>query len=148
MHVTIGFCANSLKIKRLNNADLSWFNQLCNNSHGGFFMIIIWTRLGFLVPVIGLLGLGFFQLAVDAMFGAGTYSKSGMIINLSVVFAGVLIFMVGKLLNNPDKLYIRCEHSRELLEVNGKHEFFFIPFKWCGVLISIIAIMILIDNII
>lgn len=108
-------------------------------------MIIIWSRLGWLVPIIGLLGMMSIELTVDAIFGGDYYKENILYQNIAVVFAGGLVFIVGKYLNHSDRLVIRCKHTRELLEVKEKHEFFFIPFEWSGVLISL-ALLLIINN--
>jgi hypothetical protein len=109
-------------------------------------MIIIWKRLGWLVPIIGLLGMISIELIVDAIFGGDYYKENILYQNIAVIFAGGLIFIVGKYLNHSDRLVIRCKHTRQVLEVKDKHEFFFIPFEWCGVLISILFLLAINNN--
>jgi len=104
-------------------------------------MIMIWNRLGWLVPVIGLLGMVVVQLVVNLIFGMNAYKHNIHYQNAAIAIVGGLVFIVGNYLNHSCKIEIRCKQTEQLLEIKDKHTFFYIPFERCGLIISLFSLL-------
>ena len=93
-----------------------------------FEMPIVWTRLGFLVPVVFMASLCAGQLVVDSIFGEGYYSSSRRAILVVSVLTGLVLFFVGLWLNwNVRRQPWWGASERENLA--RYHTFMFIPFQ-------------------
>ena len=69
-------------------------------------MPLIWTGLGFLVPVVAFLSLMVMQTAVDSFYQDGYYTEHQWAQDVAIVVAAILVFIVGYLLNRPQRLII------------------------------------------
>lgn len=87
-------------------------------------MILFWNKLGWVAPLVGLLGMTAIQFIVNLIFGINFYRDNTPYQNIAIAFSGGLVFIVGKYLNRSDKIEIRCKQTKQLLEAKGKHTFF------------------------
>lgn len=103
--------------------------------------MIIWSGLGFLVPVITFGSCLAANLLFDAQFGAGFYSSHHWVIGLALIVGGVVSALVG--------FALKFRHDREVVDVQtgerfvvnrSDNSFFFIPMHWAGLVVATIGL--------
>lgn len=110
--------------------------------------LFIWTRKGFLVPLITFIILLLTQLLFDAILGQGLYSISIWAAPFAIALSGVICGLLGLYLNKntkTKKVYIEKTTGKEVL-LDRSHKFFFIKFEYWGIILIIIAIAFLLLN--
>jgi hypothetical protein len=106
-------------------------------------VIFIWTRKGYLVPVIAFSFLIIFQLLFNGVFGKGYYSSNFWVSALALALAGIICGLLGLHLNkNQKRVYIDKLTNKEVL-MDRSHKFFFIKFEYWGIILIIIALIFL-----
>ncbi len=101
-------------------------------------MVIVWSGLGWLTPLIaaaGFLMFGFFSTLVFDRSGTigGVFSEHSWLPAAAVLFAGALTTAFGLFVNRPtEKLSIDPMTGREF---SLRHSFFFVRVEYWGVLI-------------
>lgn len=111
-------------------------------------VLLIWTRKGFLVPLITFIILLLTQLLVDAIAGKGIYSISIWAAPLAIAISGLVCGLLGLYLNKntkTKKVYIEKATGKEVL-LDRSHKFFFIKFEYWGIILIIIALAFLLLN--
>src|SRR5437773_1687891 len=97
-------------------------------------VFFIWTRLGFLVPLI----------ALAAMFAGGALlvaTDSPYFLSLFMLIAGGALWFLGRALNNrPGRTLIDKESGQEVV-VRRSHTFFWVKMEYWGILIAAYAVV-------
>jgi len=104
--------------------------------------MLVWTRLGWLVPAIVVLVLVTGQLGLNAALGEGFYEQNEWVPLAALIVSAMIVGVVGFYLNNKraDTQYINEKTGQRVME--GAHTFFFIRFDFWAVLIPLIAVAI------
>jgi hypothetical protein len=103
--------------------------------------MIIWSGLGFLLPVITFGCCLLANFVLDDHFGEGYYSSNPWAIGAALVIGGIISSGVGFMLKGrSDRVVIDEETGERMLINNSSHKFFFIPMHWAGIVVAIIGI--------
>ena len=92
-------------------------------------MIVVWKRMGWLVVFVGIVGPLLAETALDFMIGDGAYASSYPYRCLGAGLGSLLIYIVGRWLNDPARLEVRNEETNEVVGVRSEHTFCFVPFQ-------------------
>lgn len=104
--------------------------------------MIVWSGLGFLVPVILIIN----GIIVDLLCGLITgnsqfYDQNKWPLTVVLIITGILCWFLGKYLNKPnDKIYIDKETGKEV-QLRKSHRFFFIKMQYWGPILGVIGII-------
>jgi hypothetical protein len=90
--------------------------------------MIIWSGLGFLVPVVTFGACLLMNFLLDAKYGEGYYSAHHWAIGAALILGGLISCGVGLALRP------RAPVTR------SRHTFFFIPMHWAGLIIAGIGV--------
>ena len=101
--------------------------------------MIIWSGLGFLVPVFVFGAALLCNWAFDAAWGAGYYSAHKWTIAVAMFIAAALSWVVGSLLSKRTaRTVIDKATGKEMVLDQASHRLFFIPMHyWGGILVVI-----------
>lgn len=110
-----------------------------------FSAIVIWHGLGFLVAVI-VFGISLAtNLIADSLYGEGYYDKHKWPFAIALVFSAVICWFLGDYLRRrEDRVVIDKTTGEELTLNQSQHSFFFIPMRWWGPILFVIAALVLI----
>lgn len=104
--------------------------------------MLIWRGWGILAVVIGFGALLATQFIVDAVAGRGTYSEnSEQFAGPAVALAGLLVFFLGRWLNDPSRgrVLVDKETGQEIVD-KPRNDLFFIPMEIWGALLVVLGI--------
>lgn len=115
-------------------------------------MIIISRRLGWLVPIVGILATVFAMMLLrdvpESWFSEDEHTR--FVFDGSFAFGCLCIYFLGKKLNNPVNLKISESESDvneqqtfrhkidDMIEKKPTHTFFFIKFEYWGIIFGVI----------
>lgn len=107
-------------------------------------MIIFWSGLGFLVPIIGIGCLLASELLTEAAFKDDQYYQlHGWPKFVAILVAGAVVWFLGRYLNTRGaKRLIDPETNKEIWMKNS-HTFFFIPMEYWGPAFLVLGIILL-----
>ncbi len=112
-------------------------------------MIIFWSGLGFLVPVITIICFVITQGAVNAMMGEKHYETNTWPKLAATIFSAILVGLFGYIFNRiprDRKMVNPATGERETVSTSGGHTFFFIPMEYWAVLIVILGVALCFTN--
>jgi hypothetical protein len=93
--------------------------------------MIIWSGLGFLVPVIAFACLVACEAGVETWFADDRYYQThGWPKLAAFVFAALIIWPIGALLERRGGRTLVDPATGEQVRIGGDHSCFFIPVKW------------------
>ncbi len=101
--------------------------------------VIIWSGLGFLVPVI-FFGMTFaINIAIAMIFSESSFIKNnGWIFLFAPILASIAITFCARHLHNKDEgTAIIVEETGERVVLKQKHTFFFVPMLYCGYFLTV-----------
>ncbi len=108
--------------------------------------MIIWSGLGFLVPVIGFLGLLASAMLMDVLFDDDQYAKSHVWPQLvGWLAAGAMLWFLGRYLNRGRARRMIDAQTGELVVLRNNHSFFFIPMEYWALVCVIFGVSRLIN---
>lgn len=99
--------------------------------------LIIWSRLGILVPVVAIICLFLVSSFFDNIFGAGYYKMHSLPKFIAGIVGGAVIFMIGYWLNSKRDVFeeiIDTQTRKSVLVKRHRHSLFFVPFEYWGVI--------------
>jgi len=101
--------------------------------------MIIFSGLGFLVPIIGFGTLILVQYFAGQITGNEEYyQKNEWVRVLGIVLAALLIYILDQLLHRKVKRLSDAEDVEEILK-SKTHSLFFIPLKWWPLIIIVLG---------
>jgi hypothetical protein len=103
-------------------------------------MLVIWSGLGFVVPVVALLCLVIAQLVTDAVFGEKYYTTHNWPKTAACIFAACMLWSLGRWLNKPDPEEFDESTWASLLRSSARHTLFFIPVEYWSFVVVAFAI--------
>lgn len=109
--------------------------------------MLIWSRMGFLVPVVAVFTLALTEYVVGMTFNnSNYYEEYGWPTFVALVVAGLLCKVLGDLLNKSQgKKYID-EETGEVVVIKKTHTFFYISVQYWGIILPIIGLILWITN--
>lgn len=116
---------------------VSWFIRFGLRLFSGKYItdgapgFLIWSGHGYLAPVLIFIGLMLTQLTIDMVFGNNYYTQTSWPKISAFIVAALLCWFVGLQLDNAYK----HQNTKK-----ARSKFFFVPFKYSGVLIGVISI--------
>ena len=101
--------------------------------------MIIWSGLGFLVVLIPL---------VISIFTIGYLGNSNLVFYLGFVVSAVLIWMIGRKMNNKPGREVVDKKTGEEIILKQNHSLFWIKMEYWGILIGILGIFLVLNDIV
>ncbi|MDQ1558488.1 MAG: hypothetical protein QOD32_1548 [Pyrinomonadaceae bacterium] len=100
-------------------------------------MLIFWSGLGILVPILTFFVLVLTQVLTDSLFGDGAYTAHGLPKLLALWGAAALMWLFGSLLaRRPGRVLFDPQTGQQVL-LKSRHTFFFIHVEyWAYILIA------------
>jgi hypothetical protein len=106
--------------------------------------MIIWSGLGFLVPVIVFACLLATEAGVEAIFKDPRYYQShGWPKLAAFLLAALIIWPIGTVLQRRGGRILVDPATGEQVKVGGSHTFFFVPVKWWPLLCVALGVVFL-----
>lgn len=96
-------------------------------------MVFVWRGLGMLSLVVPFGVLLASQLSVDALMGTGYYSSHKIVPSLSLAIGGVLVWFVGRYVNDRKRRYHTFPDTGKTIMVKKPHMLFWIPMEWMAI---------------
>lgn len=104
-------------------------------------MIIIWNGFGFLVAVITFGCLLVSNLIANAVAGEGYYEHHQWLMGVSFLAAAAICWFFGSYLRKRPGHVVIDKKTGEEITLRKKHGLFFIPMRWWGVILGVIALV-------
>jgi hypothetical protein len=107
--------------------------------------MIIWSGLGFLVPIVAFGCFVLTELVVESALGDDTYYQEHtwpMALAFGIAALGVAV--LGKELKDEESRILVDEKTGERVAVNGtRHSFFFVPTRYWAPILLVIGLLVL-----
>jgi hypothetical protein len=108
--------------------------------------MIIWSGLGFLVPLIAFGFLLATQVALNALNGAGFYESHGWAKFLALTVAGIVVWLLGTYLHGrPAKTLVEKDTGKEVV-FRKQHSLFFVPMRWWGLILPVAGLIFILKS--
>ena len=105
----------------------------------GLIAPIVWTGLGWLVPVIWIVALVLTQSSIDAVYGEGFYTANAWPKQAALLVAAVPICILGIYLNHVKRQALIDEETGKVLDRAPAHTLFFIPIEyWAAIVVTML----------
>lgn len=102
--------------------------------------MLVWRGWGILVVVIGFGALLLTQLAVDAVAGAGTYSRNASLwAPVALLLAALIVWFVGRRFNGSEGRVLRDVQTGDVVVLRSDHSFFWIQMQYWGIVLAVVA---------
>lgn len=103
--------------------------------------MIVWTGLGFLVPVILFAGVLAAEIITEAITGdASYYQENSWPMIAGFVVAAIVLDLVNRRIKTPRERFVVDQETGERLVISEpSHTFFFIPIRYWPVLLLVIG---------
>jgi len=100
-------------------------------------MLIFWSGLGILVPILTVIVLFITQAFTDSLFGEGTYTAHGLPKLVALWCSAALMWLFGSLLaRRPGRVLFDPQTGQQVL-LKSRHTFFFVHVEyWAYILIA------------
>jgi hypothetical protein len=108
--------------------------------------MIIWRGNGFLVIVTIFLTSLVANLATSAHFGVTYWDANGWPFASALLVAGGLIWILAAALDKRPKRVLIDAETKERIEICNSGEFFFLPMRWWGLLVSALGLLVLLTG--
>ena len=105
--------------------------------------MIVWSGLGFLVAVIALACALAAQLLTESAFGEAYYSENKWPMAVALVVAAALCWGIGSALHRRSARTVIDKESGEEIELRASHSLFFVPMRWWGPILLVVAVVLL-----
>jgi hypothetical protein len=106
-------------------------------------MLIIWKRMGWLVPVVFFSVFFLFQVSFDAIYSEGFYKENQWVKNTAIIFGGLCLALLGYFLNHK-KRHLSTDTDKPIS--TDKHTFFFIPIEFWAIILPVLFTLIQIND--
>jgi hypothetical protein len=109
--------------------------------------MIIWSGLGFLVPLLTFGACVLLNLVLDAQYGQGFYSAHEWTAGSGLILGGLISLGAGLALRPRAKPELASTLAPQTAP-RSRHTFFFVPMHWAGLIIAIIGVGVVVHDIV
>lgn len=95
--------------------------------------------LGLLIPAVFVIVT---NLTLDSLFGEGFYKSHKFIPALTVVSAGITLWLIGKKLNDVEPRELMDLKTREIVVIKDTHSIFGVPLEYFAGIITALGVFI------
>lgn len=104
-------------------------------------MILVWTRLGFLIPII-FIAIAIIIFSISSSIFTQEYIESARwLFSLMFLISGIIYWFLGNLLNNKKSKKMIDPQTNRVVFIKKRHNFFFIPIQYWLFIMIIIGII-------
>jgi len=103
---------------------------------------MVWSGLGFLVAIVGVLALVGTQMISGAVSGNEYfYQENQWVILVGMIAAAVVTFALNSTLLKPKSQTVIDKETRQEVVLQKNHSLFFIPTKWWPIIFIVIGLV-------
>lgn len=104
--------------------------------------MVVWTGLGFVVALVGILALVATQMIAGAVTGnENFYQENTWIILYGMIGAALVTFILNKTLLVPKTQTVIDKESGQEMVLKKDHSLFFVPTKWWPIIWVVLGVI-------